>query len=114
MLKYRDFMTITKKEVEFIINDIIKPVEIVSIKKDKTFDCVYVKIKSEWRDAKDFTIITDDLILTNNGIDCPFTLSVDDRINYEKYLLSLGMNDLLFENKYLPSFKQDEDKLRLC
>lgn len=114
MLKYRDFMTITKKEVEFIINDIIKPIKILSIKKDKAFDCVYVKIKSEWKDSESCTIITDDLILSNSGIDCPFSLSVDDRINYEKYLLSLGMNDLLFENKYLPSFKRDEDKLRLC
>lgn len=98
MMKYRDFMSLSNSEIEFIINDIFKPNEIKTIRRDYSYKEIQVTILWHWDNN---TEIEDELILKEDMIDCPFQKTADDNRKYIQYLFSKGVHELLKNNPYL-------------
>lgn len=91
-MNYREFKTLTDKEVMFIALDILNMNEPLEIQRDNNEILVIGKIEdgieSIWMNGLE----------VNSG---DFLVTEDYVLEYKKYLMSLGINHLLKDNKYM-------------
>ena len=101
-LQYRDFNTLTDKEIEFICKEILGMKKVVDI--ERYDDEIEVYGISEWTDDETGETVKaeDTIALTPSKImGYSFSISSKESKNYSKYLFSLGMDWRLKDNPYL-------------
>ena len=101
-LQYRDFNTLTDKEIDFICKEILGMKKVIDI--ERYDDEIEVCGVSEWTDDETGETVKaeDNIALTPSKImGYSFTISSKESKDYSKYLFSLGMDWRLKDNPYL-------------
>lgn len=101
MLRYREFLNLTDEEIEFIINDIFHPVKVDNIQRDKDFNEITVDITTTWNDGEENFNVTDEITLTTKKIIVNFSLTKNDLLKWQQFLLAKGCDYRLKDNPYL-------------
>ena len=98
---YRDFLSLTNEEIEFIIKDIFPSTKFVrNIKKLDKVGCFTCEIKIE-------EDIVDELTLSLPDWDSPgittkdFTLTYEETLKWKQFLIAKGCDTLFKDNPYL-------------
>ena len=101
MLRYREFLNLTDEEIEFIINDIFHPVKVDNIQRDKDFNEITADITTTWNDGEENFNVTDEITLTIKKIIVNFSLTKNDLLKWQQFLLAKGCDYRLKDNPYL-------------
>lgn len=101
MLRYREFLNLTDEEIEFIINDIFHPVKVDNIQRDKDFNEITADITTTWNDEEENFNVTDEITLTTKKIIVNFSLTKNDLLKWQQFLLAKGCDYRLKDNPYL-------------
>lgn len=101
MLRYREFLNLTDEEIEFIINDIFHPVKVDNIQRDKDFNEITADITTIWNDGEENFNVTDEITLTTKKIIVNFSLTKNDLLKWQQFLLAKGCDYRLKDNPYL-------------
>lgn len=105
MLKYREFLSLTDEEVRFILNEIFQPVKVENIKRDKEWNEITAEMTTDgWgieEDNDETTEITDTIELTVDGMNVDFSLTDENVLKYQQFLLAKGCDERLKNNPYL-------------
>lgn len=104
MLKYREFLSLTDEEIEFILKDIFEATKVENITRNQKWNNIEVDITTQWEDPdkeNGYMDVTDTITLYGYTIEAPFSIDIGDRWRWEQFLLSKGCNDLLKDNPYL-------------
>ncbi len=101
MLRYREFLNLTDEEIEFIINDIFHPVKVDNIQRDKDFNEITADITTTWNDGEENFNVTDEITLTTKKIIVNFSLTKNDLLKWQQFLLAKGCDYRLKDNPYL-------------
>ncbi|WP_270386871.1 hypothetical protein [Blautia hansenii] len=101
MLRYREFLNLTDEEIEFIINDIFHPVKVDNIQRDKDFNEITADITTTWNDGEENFNVTDEITLTTKKIIVKFSLTKNDLLKWQQFLLAKGCDYRLKDNPYL-------------
>lgn len=105
MLKYREFLSLTDEEVRFILNEIFQPVKVENIKRDKEWNEITAEMTTDgWgveEDSDETTEITDVIELTVDGMNVDFSLTSEDILKYQQFLLAKGCDERLKNNPYM-------------
>lgn len=105
MLKYREFLSLTDEEVRFILNEIFQPVKVENIKRDKEWNEITAEMTTDgWgveEDSDETTEITDVIELTVDGMNVDFSLTSEDILKYQQFLLAKGCDIRLKNNPYM-------------
>lgn len=101
MLQYRKFLNLTDEEIEFIINDIFHPVKVDNIQRDKDFNEITADITTTWNDGEENFNVTDEITLTTKKIIVNFSLTKNDLLKWQQFLLAKGCDYRLKDNPYL-------------
>lgn len=103
IMKYREFLSLTDEEIRFILTDILHPVKIENIQRDKEFNEITADITTDgWNDGKAENFeITEEVILSLSFIDVDFSLDYEDQFKWRKFLLAKGCDERLRDNPYL-------------
>lgn len=105
MLKYREFLSLTDEEVRFILNEIFQPVKVENIKRDKKWNEITAEMTTDgWgveEDSDETTEITDVIELTVDGMNVDFSLTSEDILKYQQFLLAKGCDERLKNNPYM-------------
>lgn len=105
-MKYREFMTLTNAEIEFILNELYSPVKIIEIERDmedRSYGCFvstdsWVGEEGETVEIKEYIDLYENTIENNFS---SFKEMVENNWKWKQYLFSLGCNKLLKDNPYL-------------
>lgn len=96
-MKYREFCTLTDAEIKFIMNDIFHPIKIGEISRMSSNEIdVDIYIMEEEPDFADSIWLTPDDMGTHD-----FTITNEENLKYQKFLLAKGMDIRLKDNPYL-------------
>lgn len=101
MLRYREFLNLTDEEIEFIINDIFHPVKVDNIQRDKDFNEITADITTTWNDGEENFNVTDEITLATKKIIVNFSLTKNDLLKWQQFLLAKGCDYRLKDNPYL-------------
>lgn len=101
MLRYREFLNLTDEEIEFIINDIFHPVKVDNIQRNKDFNEITADITTTWNDGEENFNVTDEITLTTKKIIVNFSLTKNDLLKWQQFLLAKGCDYRLKDNPYL-------------
>ena len=105
MLKYREFLSLTDEEVRFILNEIFQSVKVENIKRDKEWNEITAEMTTDgWgveEDSDETTEITDVIELTVDGMNVDFSLTSEDILKYQQFLLAKGCDERLKNNPYM-------------
>ena len=98
---FRELTDLTDDEIKQIITDLFHPISIDSISR-YGYDEILVLFTWKWNDD----IIEDEIRMSvpgfaNGGISADFTLSAEDYLRYNQFLLAKGVNPYLKNNPYL-------------
>lgn len=107
-MKFREFLSLTDEEIEFIVHDIFNTEKIENIRRDEEWKEITCDITTEgWNDGEEGNFsVTDELTLkmptlTNCGIQIDFSIDGDDMRKWRQFCLAKGCNDYLKDNQYL-------------
>lgn len=101
MLKYRKLTDLTDEEIKFAINDIIHPVSIGEIVRDREYDTIDIDVTTDWGEDEKEELITDTITLHYNGLSVPWYDYGNNDYRWRQFLLAKGCNELLKDNPYL-------------
>lgn len=102
MLKYREFITLTDHEITFILTELFDPVKISNITRNSEWNVITADIETGgWNNGEELISIVDTVTLSPNDISVDFTLTYEQFLKYQQYLLSRGCNYLLKNNPYI-------------
>ena len=102
MIKYRDFLSLTDEEIEFILTDIFHPTKIENIQRYKEFNEITADITTGgWNDGEiDNFEVTDEITLSITGMEVDFSLCKGDELKWKQFLLAKGCDYRLKDNPY--------------
>lgn len=104
MLQYREFLSLTDEEIEFIIKDIFHCIKVDNIHRDKKYNEIVVDITTIWSRSlgKEKEIeITEKIALTKNDIIADFPIVKGCLWKWKQFLLAKGCDYRLKENPYM-------------
>ena len=107
-MNYREFLSLTDEEIEFIVRDIFDTVNIENIERDPIDNTITCDITTDgWSvgENEDF-VITDTLTLSeptplDPGIDVDFSLDQNHIKKWRQFCIAKGCNPYLKDNSYL-------------
>ncbi len=102
MTKYREFISLTDEEIEFILKDIFDCSKVENIHRDKKYNYITAEITRPWKTEKDehFEKV-DEIGLTMENIIVSFFLTKDDLLKWKQFLLAKGCDYRLKDNPYM-------------
>lgn len=101
MLHYREFLDLTDEEIEFILKDIFHPINVRNVQRDVEYNEITADITTSWNDGEENFNVTDEITLTIKEIIVDFSLTKDDLLKWEQFLLAKGCDYRLKDNPYL-------------
>lgn len=103
MLKYRKITELSDEEICFIVQDILNPLEIKILKRDKEAEEIRLSVTTGgWLDEEGASVaMTDEVVLSETGISAhDFMTYPEEDWKIRQYLLTKGCNGLLKDNPY--------------
>lgn len=101
-MQYRNFKSLTKEEIEYIVRKIFKVEKVKEIDYCIDQEFIEVTITSKWIMDNEEIEIDDIVTLFPDGdIEVDFSIFKEDRDLFKQYLLSKGINDLLKDNPFI-------------
>lgn len=99
MLHYREFLSLTDEEI--ILKDIFHPINVRNVQRDVEYNEITADITTSWNDGEENFNVTDEITLTTKEIIVDFSLTKDDLLKWEQFLLAKGCDYRLKDNPYL-------------
>lgn len=102
-MKFRKLTELTDEEVSIIVNKVIRPKEIKSIKRLKSSDTIEISIITVWEDDEGESEVEEEIVLDYDGFKVDWydhDMGKNDTI-CKKYLLAKGCNFLLKDNEWI-------------
>lgn len=106
-MKYREFLSLTDEEIEFIVKDIFAAERVENIKRDEKWNEITCDITTGgWCDGDEKFSITDILTLkaptlTDCGLSIDFSINDEEKIKWRQFCLAKGCSDYFEDNPYL-------------
>ena len=108
MLQYREFLSLTDKEIKFILTEMFNPTKIVNIERDKEWNKITVEMTTGgWDDGEGGEFEIEDIItlkmptVYDCGLEVDFSLTSEDKLKWEQFLLAKGCDYRLKDNPYM-------------
>jgi hypothetical protein len=108
MLQYREFLSLTDEEIKFILTEMFNPTKIVNIERDKEWNKITVEMTTGgWDDGEGGEFEIEDIItlkmptVYDCGLEVDFSLTSEDKLKWEQFLLAKGCNYRLKDNPYM-------------
>ena len=107
-MKYRDFLTLTDEEIEFIIKDIFDAEKVENIERDEKWREITCDMTTGgWSDdeSENFsitdTITLKEPALDDCGLSINFSINDEEKVKWRQFCLAKGCNEYLKDNPYL-------------
>lgn len=108
MLQYREFLSLTDEEIKFILTEMFNPTKIVNIERDKEWNKITVEMTTGgWDDGEGGEFEIEDIItlkmptVYDCGLEVDFSLTSEDKLKWEQFLLAKGCDYRLKDNPYM-------------
>ena len=108
MLKYREFLSLTNEEIKFILTEMFNPTKIENIERDKEWNKITVEMTTGgWDDGEGEEFEIEDIItlkmptVYDCGLEVDFSLTSEDKLKWEQFLLAKGCDYRLKDNPYM-------------
>lgn len=108
MLQYREFLSLTDEEIEFILTEMFNPTKIENIERNKEYNEITVEMTTcGWDDGEGGKFEIWDVITlkipTNYscGLEVDFSLTSEDKLKWRQFLLAKGCDYRLKDNPYM-------------
>lgn len=108
MLQYREFLSLTDEEIKFILTEMFNPTKIVNIERDKEWNKITVEMTTGgWDDGEGGEFEIEDIItlkmptVYDCGLEVNFSLTSEDKLKWEQFLLAKGCDYRLKDNPYM-------------
>lgn len=108
MLQYREFLSLTDEEIKFILTEMFNPTKIVNIERDKEWNKITVEMTTGgWDDGEGGEFEIEDVItlkmptVYDCGLEVDFSLTSEDKLKWEQFLLAKGCDYRLKDNPYM-------------
>ena len=108
MLQYREFLSLTDEEIKFILTEMFNPTKIVNIERDKEWNKITVEMTTGgWDDGEGGEFEIEDIItlkmptVYDCGLEVDFSLTSEDKLKWEQFLLAKGCEYRLKDNPYM-------------
>ena len=108
MLQYREFLSLTDEEIKFILTEMFNPTKIVNIERDKEWNKITVEMTTGgWDDGEGGEFEIEDRItlkmptVYDCGLEVDFSLTSEDKLKWEQFLLAKGCDYRLKDNPYM-------------
>ncbi|EGN45333.1 hypothetical protein [Mediterraneibacter gnavus] len=108
MLQYREFLSLTDEEIKFILTEMFNPTKIVNIERDKEWNKITVEMTTGgWDDGEGGEFEIEDIItlkmptVYDCGLEVDFSLTSEDKLKWEQFLLAKGCDYRLKDNSYM-------------
>lgn len=108
MLQYREFLSLTDEEIKFILTEMFNPTKIVNIERDKEWNKIIVEMTTGgWDDGEGGEFEIEDIItlkmptVYDCGLEVDFSLTSEDKLKWEQFLLAKGCDYRLKDNPYM-------------
>lgn len=108
MLQYREFLSLTDEEIKFILTEMFNPTKIVNIERDKEWNKITVEMTTGgWDDGEGGEFEIEDIItlkmptVYDCGLEVDFSLTCEDKLKWEQFLLAKGCDYRLKDNPYM-------------
>lgn len=108
MLQYREFLSLTDEEIKFILTEMFNPTKIVNIERDKERNKITVEMTTGgWDDGEGGEFEIEDIItlkmptVYDCGLEVDFSLTSEDKLKWEQFLLAKGCDYRLKDNPYM-------------
>lgn len=108
MLQYREFLSLTDEEIKFILTEMFNPIKIGTIERDKEFNEITVEMTTGgWDDGEGGEFEIEDIItlkmptVYDCGLEVDFSLTSEDKLKWEQFLLAKGCDYRLKDNPYM-------------
>ena len=108
MLQDREFLSLTDEEIKFILTEMFNPTKIVNIERDKEWNKITVEMTTGgWDDGEGGEFEIEDIItlkmptVYDCGLEVDFSLTSEDKLKWEQFLLAKGCNYRLKDNPYM-------------
>ena len=108
MLQYREFLSLTDEEIKFILTEMFNPTKIVNIERDKEWNKITVEMTTGgWDDCEGGEFEIEDIItlkmptVYDCGLEVDFSLTSEDKLKWEQFLLAKGCDYRLKDNPYM-------------
>ena len=108
MLQYREFLSLTDEEIKFILTEMFNPTKIENIERDKEWNKITVEMTTGgWDDGEGREFEIEDIItlkmptVYDCGLEVDFSLTSEDKLKWEQFLLAKGCDYRLKDNPYM-------------
>ena len=108
MLQYREFLSLTDEEIKFILTEMFNPTKIVNIERDKEWNKITVEMTTGgWDDGEGGEFEIEGIItlkmptVYDCGLEVDFSLTSEDKLKWEQFLLAKGCDYRLKDNPYM-------------
>lgn len=108
MLQYREFLSLTDEEIKFILTEMFNPTKIENIERDKEWNKITVEMTTGgWDDGEGGEFEIEDIItlkmptVYDCGLEVDFSLTSEDKLKWEQFLLAKGCDYRLKDNPYM-------------
>ena len=108
MLQYREFLSLTDEEIKIILTEMFNPTKIVNIERDKEWNKITVEMTTGgWDDGEGGEFEIEDIItlkmptVYDCGLEVDFSLTSEDKLKWEQFLLAKGCDYRLKDNPYM-------------
>lgn len=108
MLQYREFLSLTDEEIKFILTEMFNSTKIVNIERDKEWNKITVEMTTGgWDDGEGGEFEIEDIItlkmptVYDCGLEVDFSLTSEDKLKWEQFLLAKGCDYRLKDNPYM-------------
>lgn len=108
MLQYREFLSLTDEEIKFILTEMFNPTKIVNIERDKEWNKITVEMTTGgWDDGEGGEFEIENIItlkmptVYDCGLEVDFSLTSEDKLKWEQFLLAKGCDYRLKDNPYM-------------
>lgn len=108
MLKYREFLDLTDEEIKFILTEMFNPTKIGNIERGKEWNEITAEMTTGgWDDGEGGEFEIEDVITLKMptayscGLEVDFSLTSEDKLKWEQFLLAKGCDYRLKDNPYM-------------